>query len=60
MVSPPAKTNIAQKLTFVELLRYIVDHIKHIQVLFVHTNPIETIVGVGGVSTQQKRIMLKN
>ena len=38
----------------------IVDHIKHIQVSLVHANPIETIVGVGGVSTQQKRIMLKN
>ena len=33
----PGKMNIAEKLTFGELLRYIVDHIKHIQVsLYIH------------------------
>ena len=54
-----SKINIAEKLIFSELLRYIVDDIKHIQVSFVHTNAIDTIVRVGGVSTQQKGIMLK-
>ena len=55
----PAKINIAEKLIFADLLRYIVDDNKHIQVSFVHTNAINTIFGVGGVSAQQKRIILK-
>ena len=37
-------------MVFADLLRCIVVFIYHIQISFVHTNAIETIVGVGAVS----------
>ena len=51
--------NNAEKLIFPVQLRYIVDRINRIK-MYLHTNAIKTNVGVGGVSTQQKRIMVKN
>ena len=56
MVSPRRKGNIAEKLIFAELIRYIVDHMHHIHVSFVHTNTnaIEAILRVGVVSQPSK------
>ena len=46
--------NNADKLIFAELLRCIVDCTYHIQMSFVYTNAIETVVGVGVVSPYSK------